>query len=110
MFKKELSDSDEITDFIVEFSVGFVDEELIRDYFFNCRAILKRVPINCLKAGMSDHHIYEKKKEAKYTKLSQATMPPLIVEKGKVLDGNHRLRVARKKGQKEIAIYEIQSL
>lgn len=110
MFKKVLKDSDEITDFIVKFSTDFVDEELIREYFFGCRAILKKVPVRTLKLEDPAHHTRDRKKEKFYQTLPLKTMPPLIVDDGKVVDGNHRFRVAKKKGRKWILIYETEAL
>ncbi len=37
-------------------------------------------------------------------------MPPIVVENSKIIDGNHRYRVAKGNGQKEIFIYEIQEI
>lgn len=110
MFKEILKDAYEITSFIIETSPNDVDEELISEYFFGCKAVLKKVDISSIECGDTNHHIRFREKEKRYQKLEMEKMPPLIVEDGKVLDGNHRLRVALKKGMKDIIIYDIISL
>ena len=107
MFKKELKNSIEIAEFISEFATDYVDEDLILEYFFGCKAILKKVSTITIKIENSDNHIRNKKKEKIYENLPFETMPPLVVEKSVVLDGNHRLRVANKRKQKVIYIYDI---
>jgi hypothetical protein len=107
MFRKILKDRDEITDYIVEFASNYVDVDLVRDYFFGCKGVLQKVPIKTIRPGDRDTHMRDKKKEMIYEILPLKTMPPLIVRDGEVLDGNHRLRVAKKRGQKEILIYNI---
>lgn len=110
MFKKILKDADEITSFIIETSPNSIDEEFVFDYFFGCKAILKNVDIGSLQKKDKNHHIQLKEKEKRYQKLPIETMPPIIVEDGKILDGNHRLRIALKKGMKKIIIYDVISL
>lgn len=105
-----LIDADEITSFIIETSPNYVDEELIFEYFFGFKAILKKVEIDTLQIEDTNHHIQSKTKEKKYQKLPIETMPPIIVEDGKVIDGNHRLRIAQKRGLKTIIAYDIISL
>jgi len=107
MFKPVLENEDEITDFIIEFAEDPIDEELIREYFCGCKAILKTTSIQSLIEGDENHNIRNLRKEKRYGKLPVETMPPLIVEDGVVSDGNHRLRVAKKHGIKEIIIYDI---
>lgn len=107
MFKTTLSNSEEIADYMLEFAVNYIDEELIREYFFNCKAILKIVSVDDLQEGEKTQNIRSTYRERIYKKLPIETIPPLIVEKGVVLDGNHRLRVAKKCGIKEISIYDI---
>lgn len=110
MFKKILKDADEIASFIIETSPNDIDEELVLEYFFGCKAILKKIGINTLQIEHTNHHIQSKVKERKYQKLPIETMPPIIVENGKVIDGNHRLRIAKKKGLRKIITYNIISL
>ena len=107
MYKPILNNSDEITDFIIEFACSPIDEELIREYFRGCIAILKSIDISYLQEGDESQNIRCIKKEMRYERLPIETMPPLIVENGIVTDGNHRLRVARKNGVKKIAVYDI---
>jgi len=107
MFKKQLKNSTEIAEYISEFATDYVDEDLVIEYFFNCKGVLKKVSVEEIQLDNSDNHSRSKIKEKRYSALSSDTMPPLIVENSIVADGNHRLRVARKRGQQEIYIYDI---
>ncbi len=107
MFKEVLKDAAEITNFIIETSPTDVDEELVFEYFFGCKAILKNVEIDTLQIEDTNHHIQVKAKEKRYQKLPIETTPPIIVEDGKVIDGNHRLRIAQKRGLRRIIAYDI---
>ena len=107
MFKPILENEDEITDYIVEFASDFVDPIIIKEYFFECNAILRTEFVDHLKEGDKNHNIKNPNKEKHYKKLPIITMPPLIVRNYEVLDGNHRLRVAKKLGVKEVLIYDI---
>ena len=106
-YKPVLHDAEEITDYIVMLSTEPIDEGLVEDYFWGCKAVLKSVIIDTLINDNPDKHIRCSKKEKEYERLPSDTMPPLIVENGIVMDGNHRLRVAKKKGMNEIKIYEV---
>ena len=108
MFKVILKDADEILDFIIAISPSWVDEELLFDYFLGCSATLKMVDITSLRQGEDDHNLRSVWKENVYEKLPINTMPPLLVENGEVLDGNHRLRIAFKKGLKTVYIYDVE--
>lgn len=110
MFKLVLINAEEITDFIVEFATEPIDEELIREYFNGCNAILKSVSVKSLMYGNHNLNVRNSRKEKKYELLPFKTMPPLIVENGIVIDGNHRLRVVRKNRIKKTNIYEINFL
>jgi len=107
MFKGILKNADEITDFIIEFAIDPVDEELIREYFDGCKAILKSIKVSNLVEGDMNQNIRNVKREKSYEKLPLKTMPPLIVENGIVKDGNHRLRIAKRNKLEEISIYDI---
>lgn len=85
MFKRILIDTEEITDFIIEFSVEPIDEELVYEYFTGCNGILKSVLVRTLKHENKDSHIRDYKKEKSYEILPFETMPPLVVENGIVL-------------------------
>lgn len=110
MFKPILKDSDEIADYIVTFSIAPIDEDLVRDYFYGTKGVLKCVHTDTLISSYEDQNIKNIKNEKIYGLLPSITMPPLIVENNKVLDGNHRLRIAKRKGIKIIYIYDIISL
>lgn len=107
MFKPILNDAEEIVNFIRDFADDSIDFELVKEYFRDCSGILKTVSISNLEEGNKNNNIRAPKKERVYETLPIETMPPLIVEGGIVLDGNHRLRAAKKRGLKQILIYEI---
>jgi hypothetical protein len=107
MFKPILANADEITDFIIEMAIDQIDERLVREYYYGYKAILKTISIENLKEGNQNQNIRNIRKESRYQKLPIKTMPPLIVENNIVMDGNHRLRAAKKMGVKEIIIYDI---
>jgi hypothetical protein len=107
MFKPILENAEEIADFVIKFAVHQIDEELVMEYFFGCKAILKSVPIDTLIEGDKNQHIASETNEKKYKKLSIETMPPLLIENLEVIDGNHRLRIAKRNGLKEIKVYDI---
>jgi hypothetical protein len=110
MFKETLTDASEIVSYIIKTSPNDIDEELVFEYFFGCKAILKKIEINNLQIEDTNHHIQLKSKVKKYQKMSIETMPPIVVQEGKILDGNHRFRIAKKKGMKMIIAYDIISL
>lgn len=106
-FKSILKDEYEIAEYIEHYSSDDVDFDLVVDYFRGAKAVLKIVPIDFIKEGDSDHNIRSKRKETKYKKMPLETMPPLVVENGIIMDGNHRFRVAKELGATEIKIYDI---
>ena len=69
--------------------------------------MLKKVAVSSLKAGPAAHNAGNPAKTKRYLAMEPATMPPLVVEDGVVIDGNHRLRVAIKRGLEEVWIYDV---
>jgi len=109
MFKPILENAEEITDFIITYTSYSIDEEFVQEYFFGCKAFLRKVSILDLREEDENQHIKDEVKERRYEKLPIESMPPLIVEDGIVKDGHHRYRVAKKKDIKEMIIYDIVS-
>ena len=107
MFKPILKNAEEITDFIKEFATDSIDEELVREYFDGCKAILKLVKVSGLFEGEENQNAKDVKKEKNYEMLPIKNMPPLIVENDIVRDGNHRIRIAKRNNLEEIFIYDI---
>jgi hypothetical protein len=60
-----------------------------------------------LQLGDKDHNIESTKKTKRYAKMSADTQPPILIEGGVVVDGNHRLRAALARGDKTIDAYDI---
>jgi len=101
-----LRDAQEITNWIEETSSEYVDAEVIEEYFAGCKAVLKRVPVDSIRPGNDEHHMRDPKKENRYFKM-KGDMPPIVVRDGVIEDGNHRYRVALRKGMREIWVYEV---
>ena len=98
----------EIADYCHTWAIDDMSDDMMLEYFRDCNAVLKLVPINTLQEGPPDSNISKPSKEAKYIKMNPKTMPPIIVSNGVVIDGHHRFRVAKKLGLKEIWIYDVQ--
>jgi hypothetical protein len=93
-----LDDSRMIARYMDSISSDYVDVDMVEEYLQGAHADLKLVPIDELSEGNQDANIRDPRKEAKYSKLDMATMPPLVVQDGVILDGNHRYRIAKAKG------------
>src|SRR5271157_5173620 len=96
-FKDRLDDR-EIADYVETYATYDVDSELVQEHFRGAHAELMLLPIASLRPGGRSTNLQSPENERKYMKMDINTMPPLLVENGKVLDGNHRLRVLKKKG------------
>lgn len=106
-YPRELKDAQEIADYIISHSDYDIDEEFVRERFWGTKAVLKKVSIHDLKQGDEDHHIRDAEKEDRYFTMPHETVPPLVVEDGEIIDGNHRYRVAFERNQPEIYIYDV---
>lgn len=107
-YPSRLNDEYEIAEYISQLASDYVDEELIQDYFRDSYADLKVVSIDSIEEGDPNHNIKQNKKERKYLKMDPNTIPPLVVDNGTIIDGNHRYRVAKQLGLKTIKIYDVQ--
>lgn len=97
-FDDVLNDAQEIADYIETWATYEVDNEFVYEKFRGCHAVLKLVPIAELQEGGRDANERSQKNEDKYLKQNLKTQPPAVVENGKVLDGNHRLRANIRRG------------
>lgn len=109
-YAKELKDSRDIADYIDGLSKGFVDTELIEEMYHGCSATLKDISASKLKEGPKDANIPSAAKEARYAKMKPSTMPPLMVDEGVIVDGNHRFRAGLSKGMTIFPCYVIEGL
>ena len=107
-YDKHLKDEHDIADHIQSTSTSHVDHGLMVDYFRGAHATLKHTPIKDIKVGDKDHNLPDRKKEKKYDKLSSSTRPPIVVEKGKIIDGHDRYRDALKKNETHIWAYHVE--
>lgn len=103
---KVLRDNREIASYVSDLDPR-VDEEMIEEHYFGCHAVLKLIPIESVKEGPADSNIRSASKEKKFAKMDLAKQPPILVEDGVVLDGNHRYRVAKAAGATDILAYVI---
>ena len=105
-----LSTANDIADYIETTSVEDVFTELIIETFKGCRGILKTVPIDDICAGDPDYNIPNDVKQALYDGLDPRTMPPIILQDGIIMDGNHRYRTAIKLGITHMRAYVIEPI
>lgn len=106
-FPARLHSAREIAEYIDSTSPGFVDVVFVEENFRGSGASLRKVPIAEIEEGNPDGNVRSRSKERRYERMSPATMPPLVVDGGKVMDGNHRLRVARSKGLTHLWCYVV---
>lgn len=106
MWKKHLNGGVEIASYIKSLDPT-VDADAIAERFFGSVGTLTVVDIDKLHDGPDAHADYDTAKQSSYDKLDLIYMPPIIVEKGEVLDGHHRWRAAKKRGATHIQAYSI---
>lgn len=106
-YSNVLRDGCEIADYITSISVDYVDSDMMEDYFQGAYAELEWIDVDSISEGDADHNIPDIDKEKSYSEMDVETMPPIVIEDGKVIDGNHRFRVAKKKGSKKIRAYVV---
>jgi hypothetical protein len=105
---QSLADSREIADYVQNHSTYDVDYELIDEIYRGMHAVLRKVPLLQIDPGHADSNISDPAKTKRYMKMDPATMPPILIEDGVVVDGHHRYRVAKKLGLTEIWCYVIE--
>lgn len=102
-----LENERQLADYITTWAGADVDRRMVEDHYFGCGARLELVPIDQIKEGPPDSNVRNAKKEARYEKMPLETMPPLVIENGEIDDGNHRFRIAKKKGATEMWCYVV---
>lgn len=106
-FPERLNDAWEIAAFIETYATYEVDEDMIVDLYRGCHAVLKLMPIDQLREGGRDVNLQNPANERKYQKMDLKTLPPILVDNGKVVDGNHRLRASKKRGLTHMWCYVV---
>jgi hypothetical protein len=103
----ELPNSRTIAAYIESTSASYVDTEMIEELYHGSKAVLRELPVAKLKFGNAEGNIKIAKKQAKYDRMNVASQPPIVVDGDKVVDGNHRLRSAKKADLQTIKAYVI---
>lgn len=100
-----LDDEHAIAAYIARVSTADVDEQFIAEYFAGRSCVLESVSIAQIVEGDPDHNLPDARKQLRYDAMDPAGMPPIVIEDGRVIDGNHRLRSARRHGLTHISAY-----
>jgi hypothetical protein len=103
-----LKDDVAIARYIVDQAPGYIDEEMVEEYYGGGKASLRFVPIGELTEGNADGHLRSAAKERRYAKMPAATRPPLVIYNGEIEDGNHRYRVALAAGEPGLWCYDVE--
>jgi hypothetical protein len=110
-YPQELKDEYAIADYIEELDSS-ANADAFRDGNFgkHIKAVLKTIKINDLKEGDGDHNQPSKQKQTRIEMKSKngKPFPPILVDGKTVIDGNHRFRFAKKRGDKDILAYVIE--
>lgn len=109
-WKEKLRSAAEIADYVVNLSNYDVCREQIEDYFFNCHANLVWIDIRSLETQSSDHNLKDDDRQAVCDSLDTRTMPPLLIENGKIIDGHHRLRTLLQRDTLYHWAYEVEEI
>lgn len=112
-FAPELRGAEEVAAYLSRYTgnPNSVDPEQIENYLGRgCQFILKQVPLAWIKPDSNqDHHIRVGSRIQAYKRLDPTTMPPVLVRKnGTLIDGHHRLEVAKAKKLNTIPAYVYQ--
>jgi hypothetical protein len=106
-YASTLPDGRAIAQYIASIASGYVDEEMMEEYYRGAKAILSEVPIASLQEGPEAGNIPSKSKLRRYQKMRLETMPPLVVQDGAIEDGNHRYRAAKASGAETVWCYVV---
>lgn len=109
-WKQNLCSSSEIASYVVGLSNYDVCREQIEEYFFNCHAKLVWISIRSLEISSPDHNLNDDVRQSVCDSLEISTMPPLLIENGKVIDGHHRLRTLLKQGALYHWAYDVEEI
>lgn len=108
MYKKHLISVDEIYDYLRSVNDEDIDFDNISDQYRGCRAVLKEVSISDLTLGPANNNMLVNKKQMKYNKMDQSSMPPIFIDNGVVVDGHHRIRASIYNKKTTILAYVIE--
>jgi hypothetical protein len=103
-----LEDEHEITEYCAGVAVDLIEEQNFLNHYRGCRAVLRLIPASELTEGWEGDNKRFPARERKYEKLDPNSQPPLLVEKGTVRDGSHRLRVGLRQGKTEFWCYDVE--
>lgn len=94
-----------IANHIAQTSPQYVDTELIQEHFFGASMCLGMALIASVSQGPAESNIPCAEKQRTYAALTPDTRPPIVIDAGIVMDGNHRLRDAITRGESFILSY-----
>ena len=103
-----LADRFAIAAYIEQWSVGEIDVEMVEEHFRDGVGHLRMVPVGELSQGGADTNVRVASREKRYARMDPSTMPPLLVADGLIEDGNHRFRVALKRGETHVPCYVVE--
>ena len=107
---RELADNRAIAEYVARFSPYDICMEQVEDNYIGCKAVLEWRALDTLTLGHPDINQEDAKRQKVCDDLRLKTMPPLLVDGGKVEDGNHRLRSLLKRGESHFWVYNIQEI
>lgn len=102
---QHLRNEGEIADHVIEFAGDEVDPEFVHEFFRenyrDTQALLVRIPTAEIRVDESraDSHLADPELEKSYSQQPASTVPPVLLdEMAELVDGHHRRRVARARG------------
>ncbi len=107
---EHLPDNTAIAAFVSEASPYPICEEQIEEMYIGCRAALRWTAVAELQPGPAESNTEEEARQAECDRRPPASMPPLLVDDGHVMDGNHRYRSLRKRGITHCWAYHVEAI
>lgn len=106
-YPPQLKSNVDLANYIESISSDFVDRQRIEEYFQGAGAVLKRILISDICEGDPDGNAPSAAKDAAYLNLPADTAPPIVIEDGVIIDGHHRFRNAKNRGNSYCWCYDV---
>lgn len=107
-WSRTLKDGQQIAEYMESMSAEGVDRQQIEDRFVSSRARLQLVPTHSFTTTITPLDARSVAPLPRFAKLLPATRPPILIENGVVVDGNHRVRDARYRAEKYLWAYVVE--